>query len=99
MAWLAGASLAPVSLLALLLLPWLSSSLPAALQIWSGHLSVVVWLGVALGLVSSSPILMMTLRRRFKALAILHRAAVAGGVVWCAGFAAAAGGGLPSVPR
>ncbi|MBW8712817.1 MAG: hypothetical protein JF632_01880, partial [Acidobacteria bacterium] len=45
-AWVTGASLAPVSLLALLLLPWLSSSLPAALQIWSGHLSVVVWLGV-----------------------------------------------------
>jgi hypothetical protein len=98
MAWVAGASLAPVSLLALLLLPWLSSSLPAALQIWLGHLSVVVWLGVALGLVSSSPVAMVMLRRRFEAFAIPHQAALAAGLIACAVYAAAAIAASPSVP-
>jgi hypothetical protein len=98
MAWRAGASLAPVSLLALLLLPWLSSSLPAALQIWSGHLSVVVWLGVALGLVSSSPAAITTLRRRFETFAIPRHAALAAGMIAGAIYIAAAVAASPSVP-
>ena len=97
-AWLAGASLAPVSLLGLLLLPWLSSSLPAALQIWSGHLSLLVWLAVGLGLASSSPAALAAIRTRVGALASVHRAVFVAGILACAIFAAAAWAVSPSVP-
>src|SRR6185436_4037796 len=46
LAWRLGASLAPLWLLVLLALPWLSASMPSALQVWSGPLALMVWLGV-----------------------------------------------------
>ena len=39
-AWRRGASLAPLWLLALLVLPWLPPSLPAAFFVWSGPLGL-----------------------------------------------------------
>src|SRR5947207_6199129 len=53
-AWRSGASLAPLWLLGLLVVPWLSASVPAALTIWSGPLALVVWLAIALSLTASS---------------------------------------------
>ena len=97
-AWWFGASLAPVWLLTLLALPWLSSSLPAALQIWSGHLVLVVWLGVGLALVLSSPTTVATLRVRVGSGAIVKRPAIAAGALACAIFAIAAWETSPSVP-
>ena len=43
-----GASPAPLALLGLVLLPWIPIDLPAALLLWSGRLSLLVWLAVAL---------------------------------------------------
>jgi hypothetical protein len=56
-AWLAsraGASLAPLWLLGLLVLPWIPASTPAAFLIWSGPLALLVWAAVALSLAASS---------------------------------------------
>jgi hypothetical protein len=43
-----GASTAPFALLALVVLPFLPVTLPAALLVWAGPLKLAVWLGVAL---------------------------------------------------
>ena len=96
-AWRTGASLAPVWLLALIVLPWLSSSLPAALQIWSGHLALVVWLGVALALVASSPAAIAGLHARLRA-GTFKRPALVAGAIACAIYAVAAWETRPSVP-
>ena len=50
----AGASLAPLWLLVLVVLPWLPRSLPAAFLIWSGPAALLVWLAVALSIVIDS---------------------------------------------
>ncbi len=97
-AWRSGASLAPVWLLVLVALPWLSSAVPAALQIWSGHLVLVVWLGVGLALVSSSPTAIAALRVRVRSTAISRRPAVVAGTLACAIYAVAAWQTKPSVP-
>jgi hypothetical protein len=47
----AGASRAPLALLALVVVPFLPVTLPAAFLVWAGPLKLVVWLGVALVLV------------------------------------------------
>ncbi|MCA1650214.1 MAG: hypothetical protein LC753_07990, partial [Acidobacteria bacterium] len=44
----AGASLLPVSLVLLLFLPWLPVEVPAALLIWTGPMTLIVW-GMVLG--------------------------------------------------
>jgi hypothetical protein len=95
-AWWFGASLAPVWLLTLLALPWLSSSLPAALQIWSGHFALVVWVGMGAALVSSSPAAIDAMRTRLTSLALFKRPAVAAGVLACALYAVAAWETRPS---
>src|SRR6185436_9217577 len=97
-AWRSGASLAPVWLLTLLALPWLSSSLPPALQIWSGHLALLVWLAVGVALAASSPAVVATIRGRLSALAILERPAVVAGTLACAIYAVAAFETRVSVP-
>ena len=53
-AWRAGASLAPLWLLVLPALPWISASVPAAFMIWSGPLSLVVFLAIGLSLAASA---------------------------------------------
>lgn len=93
-----GASLAPIWLLTLLALPWLSSSLPSALQIWSGHLALVVWLAVAVALAASSAATLATIRARFGALANLKRPAVVAGALAFAIYAVAAFETRPSIP-
>ena len=44
----AGASLAPVWLLALIILPWLPLPVPAAFLIWAGSIRWLIWSAVAL---------------------------------------------------
>src|SRR6185295_3242322 len=50
-----GASLAPLWLLVLLVLPWLSPSLPAAFLLWSGPMALLVWIAIALSMAASLP--------------------------------------------
>ena len=87
-AWRAGASLAPLWLLGLLVLPWLSRSLPAAFSIWSGPLALIVWIAIALSLAASV---------RVPAFAIRRPPLVAGALA-CAIYAVAAWQVGPSVP-
>lgn len=87
-AWRAGASLAPLWLLGLLVLPWLSAGLPSALLVWSGPLSLLVWLAVALSLAASA-------RIRIPA---PSRPPLAAGALACAIYAVAAWQVSPSVP-
>ncbi|MEP6917256.1 MAG: hypothetical protein ABJC89_16510 [Acidobacteriota bacterium] len=47
------ASLAPLWLLALLVLPWLSPALPAVFLLWSGPMALLVWTAVALSMGAS----------------------------------------------
>ena len=53
-AWWAGASLAPLWMLVLVVLPWLPRSMPVAFLIWSGPAALVVWLAVAFSIVSTA---------------------------------------------
>jgi hypothetical protein len=62
-AWRGGASLAPLWLLGLLVLPWLSPSMPAAFLIWSGPLALIVWAAIALSLAASMRLPALTIRR------------------------------------
>ena len=97
-AWRSGASLAPVWLLTLLALPWLSRLLPAALQIWSGHLALVVWLGVGIALASSSSAAIARIRGQLGALAIFERPAAVAGALAFAIYTVAALETRPLVP-
>jgi len=87
-AWRGGASLAPLWLLGLLVLPWLSPSLPAAFSMWSGPLALIVWTAIALSLAASV---------RLPTLAI-RRPPLTAGVLACAIYAVAAWQVAPSVP-
>ena len=98
LAWRLGASLAPLWLLALVALPWLPVSLPAALQLWSGPLALMVWLAVALTLASSSPVIVRAMRERFRDVALRDRPWVKAGAIACAIYAIAAWQTSPSVP-
>lgn len=51
--WRAGASLAPLWLLGLIALPWISASAPAAFLIWSGPMALAVWAAIALSIAAS----------------------------------------------
>ncbi len=62
-AWRRGASLAPLWLLALLGLPWLPPSLPAAFFVWSGPLAWIVWAAIALSLAASMRLPVPAIRR------------------------------------
>jgi hypothetical protein len=55
--WLAraGASLAPVWLLSLVVLPWLPWPAPPAFLIWGGSIRWVIWTAVALGMLATVP--------------------------------------------
>ena len=56
LAWRAGASLAPLWLLALVALPWLSASAPPALLIWSGPMVLAVWAAIAVSMLVTLPV-------------------------------------------
>jgi hypothetical protein len=98
LAWRLGASLAPLWLLALVALPWLPASLPAALQVWSGPLALMVWLGVGLSLACSSPVIVRVTRERFVDGALRDRPAVKAGALACAIYVIAAWQTSPAVP-
>lgn len=51
----AGASLVPVWLLALIVLPWLPLPVPAAFLIWAGSIRWLIWSGVALAMLATVP--------------------------------------------
>lgn len=97
-AWRAGASMAPVWLLALLLLPWLSASVPPAFLIWSGPLAIAVWSAMALSLAASLRLTVRADRPRLIRIAAAHPAWVAGAIA-CAIYAVAAWQVSPSVPE
>ena len=98
LAWRVGASLAPLWLLVLVAVPWLSASLPAAFLIWSGPIALAVWLGIALAVAASSPWIISVARDRWSAGAWRHRPALMAGAVSCAIYATAAWQTSPSVP-
>lgn len=94
----AGASLAPVWLLGLLALPWISSSAPPALLIWSGPLAVFVWGAIALTLTLSSVQVVNAARTKGLFRVMAARPAVAAGALASAIYAIAAWQVSPSVP-
>ena len=97
-AWWSGASLAPVWLLLLIALPWLSPSLPAALLIWSGHFVLLVWLGVGLALVWSSPAAIAAMRERLESFGLARRPALLAAALACTIYGTAAWQTRPSIP-
>jgi len=93
-----GASLAPLWLLGLIALPWISASMPAAFLIWSGPLALAVWFGIALALGSSSPLIAAAVRDRLSVRGWMSRPAWVAGVVAGAIYAVAAWQVSPSIP-
>ena len=87
-AWRRGASLAPLTLLALLVLPWMPLALPPMALMWSGPLSLLVWAAVALSLAASIGIPAVR----------VARPAMAAGALAAAVFAVAAWQVAPSIP-
>ena len=85
----AGASLAPLWLLGLPALPWLSPSMPAVFLMWSGPLVLLVWAAVALSMAAS-----LRPAPGFR----ITRPALAAGVVACAIYSVGAWRVAPSVP-
>ncbi len=98
LAWRLGASLAPLWLLVLLVLPWLSGSLPAALLIWSGPLAFALWIGIAAAMVLSSPTIVAMARERFAVGVWTNRPALMAAVLAFAIYAVAAWQVSPSIP-
>ena len=96
-AWRAGASLAPLLLLALLALPWVSATGPAAFLIWTGPLALTVWVAVGLSMAASID---GVSRPRFAPLAqfVAARPELTAGVLAMAVFSVAAWQVSPSVP-
>ena len=91
----AGAPSSPLSLLALVVLPWLPLPLPAALLLWSGPLAALVWFGVAALMLSS---VTWPARLRLKLPVRPRQPAIKAGVIAAAIFAASAWRAAPSVP-
>ena len=99
--WLAraGASLAPVWLLSLIVLPWLPWPAPAVFLIWVGSIRWVIWTAVALVMVATAPRLPRA--ERFLpgvAALVRERPRLAAGVLAFCVFAFAAWEVAPSVP-
>jgi hypothetical protein len=96
-AWRAGASLAPLWLLGLVVLPWLPRSMPAAFLMWSGPLAFLVWMAIALSLWSSARLLPAWQTWRIRPL-VEGRPRLAAAALACAVYAVAAWQVAPSVP-
>ncbi len=96
-AWRAGASLAPLWLLTLILLPWLPRFMPAVFLIWSGPLVALVWIGVGLSLAASTPALAARAASAARQATARHPALVAAALAFVV-YGAAARGVSPSVP-
>jgi hypothetical protein len=96
----AGASLAPLCLLALVILPWLPIPVPAAFLVWSGSIQWLIWFAVALLLVASVSRRMPVMIRSFEAVASLVRdkPRLAAGALAFAIFSLAAWQVSPSIP-
>src|SRR4051812_26336795 len=96
-AWRAGASLAPLWMLVLVVLPWLPRSLPAAFLIWSGPAALIVWLAVALSIAACAPGARAWAGSRLIA-AIAARPRLSAGLLACVVYGVAAWQVSPSVP-
>jgi len=99
LAWRAGASLAPLWLLALLVLPWIPGSTPAAFLIWSGPLAMLVWAAIALSLAASSIEATGVEPSRWFARVVGARPVWSAGALACAIYAVAAWQVVPSRPE
>jgi hypothetical protein len=99
LAWRAGASLAPLWLLALLALPWIPGSTPAAFLIWSGPLAMLVWAAIALSLAASSIEATGAEPSRWLARVVGARPVWSAGALACAIYAVAAWQVVPSRPE
>jgi hypothetical protein len=89
----AGASRWPLLLLVLVALPWLPVPVPAAFLIWSGPITAVVWLGVALIMAADRELQIPLPWKPGAANRPLHA-----GLLAALLFAAAAWAAAPSVP-
>ncbi len=85
-----GASRLPLSLLALVFLPWLPLRVPSAFMLWSGPVLIGVWTAVTAGMLASVPWIPVGFVNR--------RPAVLAGLLAMAVFSAAAWGVSPSRP-
>ena len=85
-----GASRLPLSLLALVFLPWLPLRVPSAFMLWSGPVLIGVWTAVTAGMLASVPWIPVGFVNR--------RPAVLAGVLAMAVFSAAAWSVSPSRP-
>jgi hypothetical protein len=94
-AWRAGASLAPLWLLVLVVLPWLPRSMPAAFLVWSGPLALFVWAAIVLSLCASARFTFPG--GRLRAL-VTDRPQFTAAALACAIYAVAAWQVSPSVP-
>jgi hypothetical protein len=101
----AGASLAPISLLGLLLLPWLPLPVPAAVLVWAGSIRWLVWTVVAVAVISTMAT-MATMATTFRsdrvpgivATSLRERPRLCAGVLSFLLFAVAAWQVSPSLP-
>src|SRR5262245_40680791 len=94
-----GASLAPVALLTLVILPWLPMPLPAALLVWSGSIAWLVWLGVGILLLLPAARQLSPRIRSLKAATLVQeRPRLSAGLLAFALFALSAWMVSPSVP-
>jgi hypothetical protein len=93
----AGASLAPLWLLVLVVLPWLPGGAPAVFGLWSGPLALLLWMAVALAMCASASGITSSLSSFARRL-VNSRPQVAAGVFAGLIYAIAAWQVAPSVP-
>ena len=91
----AGASLAPIWLLVILILPWLPIPLPAAVLVWAGSIKWLVWCGAGLLLATS---LVPAAAARLRPALVTARPRLAAGVFAFILFSFCAWHVAPSIP-
>ena len=91
-----GGSLAPVSLLAFILLPWLPLPVPDIFLVWAGNLRLLIWFAVAL-LVLAPPLVRLLRDGSFAKLVRTRPRLVSGGLSLLI-FGGAAWAASPAVP-
>ncbi len=93
----AGASLAPLWLLTLVWLPWLPGPMPPAWLMWSGPLTVLVWIGIVVAVLAGAG--GVATRARWRAWdAMVRRPPLAAFVLAFGVYAVAAWQVSPSIP-
>ncbi len=99
LAWRAGASLAPLWLLVLIALPWISASGFPAFLIWSGPMAVAVWAAVGVAMLVSVRLKRdMTGTATVASAFVRTRSELAAGALACLIYSVAAWQVAPSIP-